>query len=265
MSKLENKAATKVSIPFDTKLALGNYVYALRDPETQEVFYVGKGVGNRILQHTIEAKKNLTSEKAKLKRINQIEAKGLEVEHLFIRTGIATPEEALAIEQAVIDAYAANRKSIKGGWVLTNLVAGHEHDAKGLASFKNVIAKHQSLQTSKIDRPLLVFKLNRQWEPDMSEQSLLDVARGVWKVGAESREKAELAVVIAYGVIRGIYEIDKGAWQRATEKKHQGKWIFSAKRTSDKKLLALIGTDMGKKVRVQANFQKFLDGFDKKA
>lgn len=31
------------------------YVYALVDPRTDQIFYVGKGVGNRVFQHIAEA------------------------------------------------------------------------------------------------------------------------------------------------------------------------------------------------------------------
>ena len=31
------------------------YVYALVDPRTDQIFYVGKGVGNRFFQHIAEA------------------------------------------------------------------------------------------------------------------------------------------------------------------------------------------------------------------
>ena len=30
---------------------LGYYVYLLIDPETDQIFYVGKGIGNRIFAH----------------------------------------------------------------------------------------------------------------------------------------------------------------------------------------------------------------------
>jgi hypothetical protein len=253
---------TKKQIPIDTKIALKNYVYALRDPRNQEVFYIGKGVGDRILQHKAEAKKNPLSEKAKLQRINEIESRGFEVEHLFLRTGIETSEEALAIEQAVIDAFFANRKNADGGWTLTNLVAGHQHEEKGLASLETVMSKHNSPQTPSISRPLVVFKLNRRWEPDIGKKELYEAARGRWGVGKDIREKAEIALVIAFGVVRAIYEIDKSGWTQTQEQGHEGKWFFTGRETEDKSLKALIGSDMGKQVKVQANFQKFLDGFD---
>jgi hypothetical protein len=250
----------KVKIPIDTRKVLGFYVYALRDPRNHEVFYIGKGKGERILQHIAEAKKDQKSEKAKLKRIKEIESQGLEVEHLFLRTGMETATEALAIEQAVIDAFLANRATSTGASKLTNLVAGHEHDERGLASLDTVLAKHGKSKTPAIKRPVLVLKLNRRWQPDMNSDSLLAVSRGVWGVGKDIREKAEVALVISFGIIRGVYEIDRSGWMPATGK-DKGKWIFAGKTTTDSKLAALVGTDMGSQLKNQASFQKFLDGF----
>lgn len=252
---------SKHTIPFDTRKALGIYVYALRDPRNGEVFYIGKGKGERILQHVAEAGNNPKSEKAKLKRIRDIEASGHEVEHLFLRTGIKTDEEAFAIEQAVIDAFLANRATSNGASMLTNLVAGHEHQELGLASLETALAKHGKEKTPAIDRPVLVLKLNQKWEPDMNAQALLEVSRGVWGVGREIREKAEIALVISFGVIRGVYEIDKSAWQPTDQPEHKGKWVFNGKPATAPELVALIGTDMGEQVRNQVSFQKYLDGY----
>ena len=251
----------KVKIPFDTQEALGFYVYALRDPRNHEVFYIGKGKGERILQHVAEAKKDQKSEKAKLKRIKEIESQGLEVEHLFLRTGMETATEALAIEQAVIDAFLANRATSSGASKLTNLVAGHEHDERGLASLNTILGRYGKSKTPAINRPILVLKLNRKWLPEMSSVDLLKVSRKAWGVGAEVREKAELAFVISFGIIRGIYEIDRKAWEPALDDKGKLKWQFNGKPTSQAALLNLIGTDMGPQVRTQKEFQKFLDGF----
>ena len=35
--------------------AIGYYVYVLVDPRTKQVFYVGKGKGNRVFDHEREA------------------------------------------------------------------------------------------------------------------------------------------------------------------------------------------------------------------
>ena len=261
-SKLSNgRAKVSKSIPHDTQKALGFYVYALRDPRNHEVFYIGKGKGERILQHVAEAKKDQKSEKAKLKRINEIESNGFEVEHLFLRTGMENALEALAIEQAVIDAFLANRPTSIGASKLTNLVAGHEHDARGLASLDTILGRYGKAKTPEIDHPILVLKLNRKWKPEMSSEDLLKVSRKAWGVGAEIREKAEFAFVISFGIIRGVYEIDRTAWEPALDDKGKSKWQFDGKPTSQPHLLDLVGTDMGPQVRSQKEFQKFLHGF----
>ena len=41
----------------------GYYVYALIDPRSNEVFYIGKGTGNRIFSHEAESEKSPKSEK----------------------------------------------------------------------------------------------------------------------------------------------------------------------------------------------------------
>lgn len=250
-----------LKIPYDTRQVLGYYVYALRDPRNHEVFYIGKGKGERILQHVAEAGKNPKSEKAKLKRIQQIESKGLSVEHLFLRTGMKSESEAFAVEQAVIDAFLANRATSTGPSALTNLVAGHEHSAVGLASLETVLARHGKARTPATKRPILVLKLNQKWQPDMNQESLLEVSRGVWGVGKETRDKAEIALVISFGIVRGVYEIKQNGWEPVTKGEHKGKWIFSGLVTKKPELLALIGTDMGNQVKNQVSFQKFLNGF----
>ena len=40
----------------------GYYVYALVDPRNDKVFYIGKGIGNRVFSHEIESEKSPLSE-----------------------------------------------------------------------------------------------------------------------------------------------------------------------------------------------------------
>jgi hypothetical protein len=115
-------------LPPGASSGLGIYVYALRDPRCGQVFYVGKGRGNRVFNHVLAV---LTGRKApdwdrdpqKVKRskaetIRSIHADNVAVEHLILRDGIKNDPEALMVEQAVIDAYAAT------GHPLANLVSG---------------------------------------------------------------------------------------------------------------------------------------------
>src|SRR6266540_593193 len=82
------------------------YVYLLLDPESHEVFYVGKGTGTRFLQHGVEAlmtPEATTPEEAgeKIGRIHQIRKSGGEPEVEFARIRIPTESEAFVVESTL--------------------------------------------------------------------------------------------------------------------------------------------------------------------
>ena len=89
------------------------YVYELRDPRTNEVFYVGKGTKDRLDAHSAE------EENAKAARIQQVEQSGREVLRIIVGR-FRTEEEALAVEAVSI-------KWTYGFANLTNRVHGHRH------------------------------------------------------------------------------------------------------------------------------------------
>ena len=60
----------------------GYYIYALIDPRDDKVFYIGKGIGNRVFMHEIESGKSIGSEKMKLKKISDIENAGFSVKKI---------------------------------------------------------------------------------------------------------------------------------------------------------------------------------------
>jgi hypothetical protein len=89
------------------------YVYELRDPRTNVVFYVGKGTRDRLDSHTAE------EEGAKALRIAEIERAGLAVVRVIVGR-FRTEEEAFAVETVSI-------KWVYGFANLTNRVHGHRH------------------------------------------------------------------------------------------------------------------------------------------
>lgn len=114
---------------------LGYYVYLLIEPETNQIFYIGKGIGNRIFAHIADA---ITDETPgdKLDKIKEIYAKGLKVKHIVHRHGL-TEKEAFEIEAALID--------FVGLSGLTNQVQGYNSDGRGRMSVAEVIAKYKAL------------------------------------------------------------------------------------------------------------------------
>ena len=112
-----------------------HYVYVLIDPRDNEVFYVGKGQGERVFHHernvisqtnksssNIELNTNEESElRQKEERIKDILSHSLKVS-AFVIGRYNTEEESLAVESTLI-------KWVYGFDELTNKVHGHGHDS----------------------------------------------------------------------------------------------------------------------------------------
>jgi hypothetical protein len=88
---------------------LGNYVYVLVDPRDSMPFYVGKGVGTRMLAHGVEAEhltavgEDLNGEVSrKIARIQEIRAAGNQPVIWVLRYGLSAAEYT-AVEAAAID------------------------------------------------------------------------------------------------------------------------------------------------------------------
>lgn len=83
----------------DVQQQLKNYVYALVDPRPDEqaqttgnVFYIGRGVGDRVFSHEQEARHDHGgSDYAKLERIREIEQAGYQVKRWIICCGWVWP------------------------------------------------------------------------------------------------------------------------------------------------------------------------------
>ena len=79
--------------------SLKHYVYALVDPETEEIFYIGRGKGNRGLSHL---RKNDNDESEKRKTIAGIRARGQKPRLDIIRYGLDS-KSVIEVEAAIID------------------------------------------------------------------------------------------------------------------------------------------------------------------
>lgn len=176
---------------------IGSYVYLLIDPDTDQVFYVGKGVGNRIFHHLNAALADETPSD-KLDTIRAIHAKGLEVKHVVHRHGL-TEKEAIEVEAALID--------FIGLTELTNLVQGYNSDDGGRMTVAEVIAKYQA-PVVEINEPVILITVNRFYRRGMSDEDLYEITRGKWVIGAR-RDKAKYAFAVYKGIIREVYEIER--------------------------------------------------------
>jgi len=195
-TEFDDLAATKI----------GWYVYALRDPRNNQVFYIGKGKRNRWYAHITGAREKINDPKLKLQKIREIETEGLEVEAFIIRSGIKTEEFAYDVEGAVIHAY---RLLEHGGTSvpvdLTNIAEGH-HPERGLASVNVMQSLLNAPEAPDIDAPVGLFKIGVLWYPEMTEEDVREATQGWWseKKIKKGKLKAEYAFGVSTSIIRGV-------------------------------------------------------------
>jgi hypothetical protein len=193
---------------------IGYYVYILKDPRNDTIFYVGKGNGNRLFQHVQCALENET-ENDKYNLIREILNSGKEVEHFILRHGL---EEKLAfeIESTVID--------LLGIENLTNSVKGHDTWERGLKTVDEV-SQHYDAKAVTFDEPCIIININRLYTRGISAQKLYDSTRASWIVGTK-RDRAKYAIASYRGLVREVYEIEK--WQPNGDR-----WEFIGKVADD--------------------------------
>ena len=202
---------------------LGYYVYLLLEPENGQVFYVGKGAGNRIFDHIKAALKDETPSD-KPDKIRAIRASGREVNHIVHRHGL-TEKEAFEVEAALIDFI-----GLSG---LTNQVQGYNSDDRGRMTVAEVVAKYQA-PVVRITEPVILITVNRLYKYGMDAERLYEITRGKWVIGIR-RNEAKYAFTVFRGIIREVYEIER--WlptpveKRSTKgkAKQRNRWQFEGK------------------------------------
>ena len=143
------------------------YVYGLVDPRNNNLFYVGKGTGNRVFQHVIESGNNPESEKLKLQTIKNIENSGNKVQHILINWGL-TESEAFASEASLIN--------------LTNYLS------------------------EDIKHKLLVIKVNKLYNRHMSATETYDIVRGIWNASIIRASQADYVLGVYNSLIIACYK-----------------------------------------------------------
>ena len=182
---------------------LGYYVYLLRDPRNDnKPFYVGKGTGNRIYEHLLEAlKKDNKDETEKIKTIREIEPD--KVVLTILRHGL-TEEEAREIESAIIDSIGLKN--------LTNILLGYHSQSMTPAEIK---IKYEP-EDAKFDEFAILININELYNPKMNSNEMYEATRKYWKVDLKKAEKIKLACSVYKGIIRGVFIIDR--WYKSTVK-----------------------------------------------
>ena len=168
------------------------YVYLYIDPETDDVFYVGKGLRNRGLSHLAGKGKSALAD-----RIRQIRKRGRQPRVEILIHGLKDERSALAVEMAAID--------LLGVENLANAVHGHHSSRVGRMSLDQLMSLYQR-KPANIVEPAILIRINKLYHYGMSPTELYDATRGVWVVGPK-RERAKYAFAIYQGIVREAYAI----------------------------------------------------------
>jgi len=193
---------------------IGYYVYLLTDPRNGQLFYVGKGNGNRVFAHVSEAIHN-PRETDKIERIRRIRRSGREVRYDILRHGL-TEKEAFEVEAAMID-YVSQ---------LANENVGLASTERGRMTVPEIIASYDP-QPIEIQESVLLITPRKLYKRNMGAADLYEITRGNWVVG-KKKEKVRYAFALRNGIVLQVYRI--GKWKpvkaRSLEQKHQDRWRF---------------------------------------
>lgn len=172
------------------------YVYFLQDPRNDEIFYVGKGKGNRVFDH-MECAIDTNDETEKIDKIRDIINSGNKVKHFILRHGMS---EAVSfeVEAAVIDFVGVNN--------LSNLQSGYYSNDFGIQMADEISAMYEA-QELNTNEPILLININKLYRRDMSDNELYDATRESWVLGSK-REKVVYVVATYRGLTREIYKIN---------------------------------------------------------
>lgn len=186
---------------------LGYYVYCLVDPRDKKIFYIGKGVGNRVFAHACDALEYEDVSTEKLEKIREIIRSGHEVEHYIIRHKL-TEEDALTVESVLIDFLTYQEFNTES--LLTNIVAGHHQWNEGIKTVDQIMQIYDCKPLLlKQGHKLLMVNLNRTYmkksEDGMRVNSdLYEITRKYWKVNKFNADQIDYLLGVYKGVVRCV-------------------------------------------------------------
>lgn len=189
-----------------------SYVYFLQDPRTGVVFYVGKGVSNRLFDH-LNCAIETDGKTEKLELIREIVGSGHSVKHYILRHGLSE-ETAFEVEASLID--------FVGMGKLSNRQRGHYSADYGLKTAEEVAAMYEASELTTSESVLLI-NINKLYRREMTDTELYDATRKAWVVGSR-REKARFAIATYRGLTREVYEIE--AWY-PIKRNRKTRWGFT--------------------------------------
>lgn len=194
------------------------YVYCLVDPRDKCIFYIGKGLGNRVFDHAKDAI-SCDDKTLKLDKIREILSIGLNVEHYIIRHGLDSEREAYNIESTIIDLLTYSK--FNTSTFLTNIVAGHHQWNEGIKTTNEIIQLYRCQKL--VLRPghtLLMVNLNQTYNQKNSKgeyvrPNLYESTRKYWHLNKKIADNVDYVLGVYKGIVRLVIK-PTTKWELAT-------------------------------------------------
>lgn len=175
--------------------ALKYYVYIYSHPITEEIFYVGKGKGNRVFAHLED-----TKESQKVLYLKELRSQNLAPKIEILIHGLEDEKAALRVESSIIDLIGINN--------LTNKQNGYKSATYGRMTIEQLNSAYNREKIT-IDIPAILIRISQAFRYTMSEVELYDYTRGYWRLNPQKALGAKFGFAIYGGIIQEVYEILK--------------------------------------------------------
>lgn len=197
-----------------SKEELEYYVYGLVDPNDNNIFYIGKGCGDRVFDHARNAIENIESS-LKLDKIRSIIKEGKTVKCYIIRHKL-DKETAFMVESTLINLLTYKDFNTKS--ILTNIQVGHHQWNEGIKSTDEIEQLYtcEDLILNNCKERIMFVKLNqtaykrkKNKEEFMVSESMYESTRKWWKGASNRMNKVDYVMGVFQGIVRTVYKPKK--------------------------------------------------------
>ena len=183
---------------FSNPDAIQSYVYALEDPRDNKIFYIGKGVGNRVFEHAKDALKEATNSTDKIQLIRDILQEDKKV-NTYIIAHKLSEREAFLIESSLIETL----KTL--GSDLTNIVSGH-HNEDMFLSTDETERRYGFKKITELPKNSLVINININYRKHHTPEQIYQAVKGTWVISKAYLDKWEYVFAEANNRVVGVYK-----------------------------------------------------------
>jgi len=107
---------------------------------------------------------------------------------------------------------------------LTNAVLGHHSWDRGIMKLADIKIAYEAKEAG-IDDNVILININKQYNPNMTQDELYRATRKDWKVSFARVGPIKIAFSVYRGIVREVFAIDR--WLPSPE--YKGRYVFEGK------------------------------------